>query len=355
MDKKTNLSDLKNIGLFKIFSNLDTQSAIVAAISISVLTFLVSGFSNLCNYIYWSAYFNKFNIPLSYIEEAIIPANNTKYILLMYIPAVIFIWLFLRAILHLCQKLTKKISELRAVNTLSKQIKSLLKWSSASVLIIIISGLFPFIFEIGKTDMLYIALSLYAETVIFVLWHISKATIGKRFSFSQKKYYSARIIFIFVSVYLVLGTVYFSGSLENYNSAGNQSLQIVYDSDTDYSKIDSDDKISSQLILFETKDYYYITDILVINPEEGALSVMMLGNDTYRFIDKVDCPVKTIYANLIGVGSSRNELTPAISSELFIITVTIFTVSFICLLSIPKKDEEDTKPSEINGTNTITE
>ena len=61
-------SQLNKIGLLKVFASMDTQSAIVAAVVISFITFLSAGFINLCNYIYWSAYFTKFNIPLSYID-----------------------------------------------------------------------------------------------------------------------------------------------------------------------------------------------------------------------------------------------------------------------------------------------
>lgn len=78
--------ELNKIGLFKIFSNMDTQSAVVAALVISIVTILATGFIDLCNYIYWSAYFASFNIPLSYIDQAIIHENGAKYLIVLLVP-----------------------------------------------------------------------------------------------------------------------------------------------------------------------------------------------------------------------------------------------------------------------------
>ena len=91
MKKESNGIALNRMGLFKIFSNMDTQSAIVAALAISFTTLLATGFIDLCNYVYWSAYFTKFNIPLAYIGEAIIHEDGTKYLAVLLIPLLVIV------------------------------------------------------------------------------------------------------------------------------------------------------------------------------------------------------------------------------------------------------------------------
>lgn len=108
--------------MIKIFSNLDTQSAIVAAIAISVITFLANGFIDLCNYIYWNAYFTKFNIPLSYINQAIIYENGMKYTAVLCIPLFFFAWYLLQMLQKLLLFFFKKRKEKRIDATQKKRI-----------------------------------------------------------------------------------------------------------------------------------------------------------------------------------------------------------------------------------------
>lgn len=121
-------SQLNKIGLLKVFASMDTQSAIVAAVVISFITFLSAGFINLCNYIYWSAYFTKFNIPLSYIDEAIIHENGIKYVAVLCIPLLLFFWWILNVIKKVTLRLWGKITK----NYKPVSLK-ILKWTSVFI------------------------------------------------------------------------------------------------------------------------------------------------------------------------------------------------------------------------------
>lgn len=335
MDDKNFYSKLNSIGLIKFFSDLDTQRAIVVAIMIPAMTFFVTVFSNLCNFIYWSAYFNRFNIPLTYIDEAIIPENNIKYIIILSVPVIVFIWLIFEVIKKIIIKVFVKIVE-NYKDKYAKRINFLKKLFSV-VGIFIIVPIFAFLIELEN----FIVLSLYVEFAIFVLWNISKRTIGKKYSFSKSKHYFVRLGCIFIIPYLIFGMVYCLGAYEGYSINGGQGLQIVYDLDTNYNNLNNENEISSQLILFETEDYFYVTDIIIRKNDQ--LQAIIYGTDTYRFIEKIDCPTKTIYAYLSYIGRNHNAILLDILPNVYVFALLIFSITAVVLLSIPKKKEGERK------------
>lgn len=335
MDNNNFYSKLNSIGLLKFFSDLDTQRAITVAVMIPTMTFFVTVFSNLCNFVYWSAYFNRFNIPLTYIDDAIIPENNIKYIIILSVPVIVFIWLIFESIKNTTIKVFFKIEE-KYKNKHIKMINFLKK--TFYILVIFISiTMFPFLVEMEN----FIVLSLYFEFVIFVLWNISKRTIGKKFSFSKSKYYSVRLSCIFTIIYLIFGAVYCFGAYEGYSIKGGQNLQIIYDSHTNYYNLNNEDEISSELILFETEDYFYVTDIIIRKNDQ--LQAIIYGTDSYRFIEKIDCPTKTIYAYLSYIGRNTNAILLNTLPNVYNFAVLIFAITIVALLSIPKKKEFETK------------
>ncbi len=330
--------ELNKIGLIKVFSNLDTQSAIVAAIAISVMTFLANGFIDLCNYIYWNAYFTKFNIPLTYINEAIVYENGMKYAAVLCIPLLVFVWWLLGALQKGIASAFRKIEAKRKPSAhkncaAEKAIKALF----AVLLTLCFIGVFLLLFAWSMENRWYLFFAFYTEFAIFVFWSGCKATLGKKFRFSKKFYYSIRIVGIFILIYLILGVVYFLGSYRNYQGSGIESLQIVNDSEINYYRLTEEDEIASQLVLFETEDTYYVTDVKIVGG--SSLKVQIWGSDTYRFIDKIDCSVKTIPAYLAYIGSNRNTLFSGMDFEYFLLT-TAFVLVFVPLVSIPKKEEK---------------
>ena len=335
--KKSSDFDLQKVGLIKIFSNLDTQSAIVAAIAISVITFLANGFIDLCNYIYWNAYFTKFNIPLSYINQAIIYENGMKYTAVLCIPLFFFVWY----LLQMLQKSLLFFLKKRKGTCTTTQKKRIADQVVKAILAILFTacfiGVFLPVFAWSMENRYYLFLAFYAEFVIFVFWTGCKATFGKRFSLSKKAYYAVRIVGTFLLIYLILGIVYFMGSYRNYRGSGIEGLQIVNDAEINYFQLTEQDEIDSQLVLFETEDTYYVTDVKIIGG--SSLKVQIWGSDTYRFIDKIGCSVKTIPAYLAYVGSNRGTLFNGMDFEYFLLTAA-FVLIFVPLISIPKKEEK---------------
>ena len=49
----SNNSEGRKIGFFKVFSHIDTQSAIVVALVISFGSFFVKYFIEVCSFVYW--------------------------------------------------------------------------------------------------------------------------------------------------------------------------------------------------------------------------------------------------------------------------------------------------------------
>ena len=336
MDKRNSDFGLNKIGLFKVFSNLDTQSAVIAAIVISLLTVLATGFMDLCNYIYWNAYFTSFNIPLAYIDEAIIHENGGKYLVALCVPVLVFIWWLLTVIRRALAKLCSKLKGKSFIPSSPYIVIPLKLFFIIFIGFCMVCVFFMLLGEITLSGQ-YILFVLYTEFFAFVVWSISKATIGRKASFSKKFYYIVRVIGILITVYLVLANVYFSGSMQNYGNRSTQSLQIVYDSEINYIALEEEDEIDSQLILFETEDYYYVTDVTVRGG--NVLRVKIWNNDSYRFISKIDCPVKTIYGNLFYVDEKPQNHIATNAYMGYVITSLAFGIAFILFLSIPKREE----------------
>jgi len=342
--KKNAELELKDMGLFKVIANLDTQSAVVAAVVISLMTALATGFISLCNYVYWSAYFNKFNIPLAYIDEAIIPENGTKYLAVLYIPLLLLVWWLLAVLKKGVVAAWGKIKA-KERKPLPPMLKGLGKGLGILYLVLFfLCAVYGFLSLLSWRGSYKLAvLLLYAEGVIFVLWSVCKAGLQKKFAFSGKAYYGIRIVALLVAVYLMLGHVYFAGSNSNYADAGLQSLQMVYDSNVNYYELEPNEELDSQLVLFETADYYYVADVKVVGGNYPT--VRLWGNDTYRFISKVDCSVKNLHAYFAYIGSNQQSFSDGVHIALVLLSVAaVFTA--VPLLSIPVRKKEEPAPTE---------
>ncbi len=333
MKKENSDLQLNKLGLFKIFSSLDTQSAIVAAVVISVSTFLASGFIDLCNYIYWNAYFTEFKIPMAYFDEAIIHEEGIKYVTVLCIPILILIWYFLgllkKGVKYTCSQINRLLRFKRLKHNLTYINKIL------AVCLFLMFALFSFygltVF-IRLRNIFYILL--YVEVVLFVFWNCSKMYFRRKFTFSKKNYYFVRIIGIAVMIYVILGNVYYSGSFQNYSRNSNQIVKLVNYAEDDYHS-SNQEEVQAQLVLLETADYYYVTDVIMTN--KAGLKVQVLNDDSYRFIDKVDCPVKSVYANLSYIrGRREDDIIDQTFGYFFAISL-VSIITFVALLSIPMK------------------
>ena len=208
----------------------------------------------------------------------------------------------------------------------------------------IISGLililvFPLLLTVGEIREHYVILILYLELIVFVLWSFFHSAFKNKCSISKRKYYIVRAVGAFILIYLILGGIYYSGSMENYGRDGFQDLQIIYDPEMNYYTLNGKNEISSQLVLLETAEYYYVTDIKVTLAD--GLNVQIWGDDSYRFISKIDCPVKNIYARVSYIGSRYEEPLLNKMFGAYAVLSLLFGVSYIPLLSIPMKKEED--------------
>lgn len=353
MDEKNTNSkyDLKQIGLIKVFSNLDTQSAIVAAIVISLITLVSSGFLNLCHYIYWSAYFSRFNIPLAYLEEAIIPTSGTRYTLILFIPIIIFVWWIMREIFTCAQKMINKIKTNRFLrndkkSTFSSSKLNIVIQRILCFLAVVISFLFflamwSFIVEAKGLNGIWLGINvIYMEIAFYFLLKISRACFGKFFSFSKKSYIVIRVIGVILVLYMILAEIYVAGNFDNYSN-GDQSVKIINDQTVDFHNLENDTEYDVNIVLFETADYYYVTDATV-KMTDNKRYFTVLDDDSYKFIEKKENPIKTVYGNLFTIGHrGNNTLDPNMDGYFFGILGSIFV--YVCLLGVPMKSEKYNK------------
>lgn len=349
MDEKNTNSkyDLKQIGLIKILSNLDTQSAVVAAIVISLITVVTSGFLNLCHYIYWSAYFSRFNIPLAYLEEAIIPTSGTKYTLILFIPVIIFVWWILGEIFACTQKAIGKIKTKRSLrhdkktafapSKLNIVIQRILCFFAVMISFLFFLAVWSFLVDAKGLNGIWSGINvIYLEIAFYFLMKISRACFGQMFSFSKKSYIVIRVIGVILVLYIILAEIYVAGNFDNYSN-GDQSVKIINDQTVDFHNLKNDTEYEVNIVLFETADYYYITDAkMKITDNKRYFTV--LDDDSYKFIDKKENPIKTVYGNLFTIGHrGNNTLDPNMDGYFFGILGLIFV--YVCLLGIPMKTE----------------
>lgn len=321
---------LQKTSLFKIFSSLDTQSAVVAAVVISVLTFLSAGFFDLCNYIYWSAYFTKFRIPLAYMDEAIIHENGIKYIAVLCVPAVLFVWWLLGVIRNVISIWMEKRRKDRR-KPIKKAAGSVLK--AIAGMVVFLGLIFLWDFEAS-----WIILVFYTEFAIFLWWSQCKGCVTEESSCPAKVYYTIRIVGVLVMIYVFLGGVYYAGSFANYSRDSAQSLQLINAENVNYYQLEQDKKVDAQLVLLETADYYYVTDVVVVKNTNG-LFVQIWNDDTYRFVDKIDRPVKSVFAWLSYIDGRDDEGNISKQFDAYVVVTFICIAVFVRLLSIPKEEK----------------
>lgn len=341
--------------MVKTMFNLDTRSAVTAAVVVSVITLLGAFFVDLCSYVYWSAYFTRFRIPLSYLEEAIIPENGLKYTVVLIIPAVVFIWWLMNCavngVIKFYIKLGEKRRAKRPIERKNSKAENVLRCVGWVVALLLCFAVFVLVFSnIGDIKERWMQIALVAEAAIFILWKSSKGFFGHLFKASKKVYILVRIVAVVLLAYVVLGGVYYSGSLDNYGGNYGQTLKIVNDPPVNTFQLTEDDKTTVQLVLLETTDYYYVTDA-ELKKADGMLCVSVWDKkDTYRFIEKTDRPIKTVYASLYVGRDADSSLSDKLLVP-YVIGTPILGVLFMGLLSIPKREDfEDDAETEAPDT-----
>ncbi|MBO5745538.1 MAG: hypothetical protein J6S13_00420 [Clostridia bacterium] len=347
--------------MVKNMFNLDTRSAVTAAVVVSVITLLGAFFVDLCSYVYWSAYFTRFRIPLSYLEEAIIPENGLKYTVVLIIPAVIFVWWLMNSAVNGVIKLYTKIGEKRRAKrpteNKSGKAENALRFFGWMVALLLCFAAFVMVFSnVGNLKDRWVKIALICEAAIFILWKASKGFFGHLFKASKKAYILVRIVAVLLLAYVVLGGVFYSGSLDNYGGNYGQTLKIVNDPPVNTLQLTEGDETTAQLVLLETTDYYYVTDA-DLKKADGMLCVSVWDKkDTYRFIEKTDRPIKTVYASLYVGRNSDSSLSDKLLVP-YIIGTPILGVLFMGLLSIPKRqdpdDDAETETEDTENENTI--
>ena len=345
-DSYTN-NEVEKIGLIRIFSNLDTQSAIVAALVISLGTILLNYFIKLCYFVYWRAYFDRFYIPLEYFDEAIIQETGTKYILFLFVPPVIFVWWCLGEFttvinskvvtkLKIQEKKIRFLDDNKLICKLVKFLLILSVYILFSFLLEIVVGCFWSIFG----NYYNIGTILFVEIILYIFIRICKRYFGVNYVFSKRRYYCVRIIGGIISVYLVLGAVFFVGHFSNSGSyIGTQGVRLVNESKDSFRDIKEGDVLEVKMVLLETEDYYYVANC-ELTKQNGNLELGLWSIDSYRFIDKLNCPILTKYVNFRYYNTRYNENAYELLFGMYFYCVFIFVFIFCCLLSVPanKKD-----------------
>lgn len=344
------------MGWSQIFSHIDTQSAIMAALVISVGTFLLKYLFELCEFIYWRSYFKRFYIPFEYFDEAIIPETGMKYIIILYVPVVVALWWCLNTISKAIHYLKKQEKISRMWEQTKEDFKFIKKWDRnkwyvkcINVVLIFCVYLVLFLLVLlamsyfwSKNEYYHIGLILFVEIIFYVFNRICRNYFGNYFSFSKNAYYFyVRIIGGVISIYLVLGCVFFVGSFSNSGAyLGEQGVRLVNESYNSFRDVKAGDKLDVKMVLLETEDYYYVTNAELEN-RNGRFCLNIWSVDTYRFIDKVDCPITTEYVSLWYYSTLYDENIHDLYFDIYFGSVFAFIFIIVCFLNIPVRKENE--------------
>ena len=333
-EKKQYENSQNSFGVIRQVFNLDTRSAIVAAVVVSVVTLAGAFLVDLCNYVYWYAYFTRFRIPMAYFEHAIIPESGLKYTIVMCIPVLLGFWWRMHTAVAKVKALWNSKPRTNKLRPWMNTFCRFACWFLALVLLLLTV---VFILEYSNRRILWWGFALLlVEVAVFILWTACRESFGYKFRFSGKTRTVICVIAAVLLLYGVLGGFYFSGSMENYVGDQGQSLKILSEPQIDTVGLEEKEEVSVQLVLLETEDHYYVTQAQ-LRKIDGAFYVRVWDRDTYRFVDKIDRPVSSIYASLWHIDASRGTSLDHLFTP-YMIATPILVLLFMCLLSIPKKE-----------------
>ena len=331
--KKSSLSQ-STASIISVLFNLDTQSAITAALFVSLFTVAGSFFIELCNYVYWYGYFERFHIPMAYFEEAIIPDRGFLYFVVICVPVVVLLWWPLRKLGVLVDKwVTEKYVEEEEL----RRRKTWVRILSIVILLALVCLEFFLLERVPKGIPYLLTVLLVLEAAAVIVLKYIKIEFGGNYKLSEKCYWTVRILAVLFLLYVILGAVYFSGQKDNYDEVVGQSLKIVNEPQINVSEMKNDEEIVIDLVLLETSDYYYVSQA-TLRVTDDELYIRVWDVDTYRFINKANCPVKSIYAQLPDSDSLTNT-----QSWLLVVYLTVSLICgiiFMYLFTLPKKENE---------------
>lgn len=341
-EEKQNGLSHSTASIFSVLFNLDTQSAITAALFVSLLTVASSFFVNLCNYVYWYAYFTRFQIPMAYFEEAIIPERGFLYAVAMCVPVALLWWWGMHKIAALFNRWFPE----KPMDAKKQRCRKFVLISFYVVILLALLGGGIFIPEILPEGVLYFLWTvLHIEIGLFVFQKIFRFILGYNYAVSEKTYLIIRVLAVLFLIYAILGGVFFAGQQENYSGNAGQSLKIVNDPQINVFEMENGEEMTIDLVLLETSDYYYVTQS-TLRKTDNALYMQVWDDDTYRFVNKIDHPVKSIYAQL-WYNNSGNQATMDTLHVLYIFAVAVGSIVFMGLFSLPKKERvRETPPRD---------
>ena len=330
-EEKQNGLSQSTASIISVLFNLDTQSAITAALFVSLFTIAGSFFIDLCNYVYWYGYFERFHIPMAYFEEAIIPDLGFLYMVAICVPLPLLWWWGL----HKLDVLVDKWINAKPVEGKKRRRRREI-WISILYIVIMLAliCLEFFLLEIVPEGVPYfLTAMLIVETAMFIILKYIKFDFGSNYKLSEKNYWIIRILAVLFLLYVILGAVYFSGQKDHYDEVVGQSLKIVNEPQINVSEMKNGEEIVIDLVLLETSDYYYVSQA-TLRITDDAPYIQVWDEDTYRFINKANCPVKSMYAQLSDSDSLTNTQSWLLALYLFV--SLICGVIFMYLFTLPK-------------------
>lgn len=331
--KQTDLTQSTST-IFRVLFNLDTQSAITAALFVSLLTVAGSFFIKLCNYVYWYPYFTRFRIPMAYFDDAIIPETGFVYTVAILVPIALLWWWGLRKLNTSFDKwLTARLP---ATEKRQRLRESLLTWICIAFMLILLF-LDIFLLEIVPEGFPYLLTGmLIVESGMFTGLQIFRLNLKHDYRISEKGYLVIRILAVMFLLYAILGGMYFSGHGENFWDIDTQVLKTVNEPRIDVTAMEDGEEVTVELVLLETADYYYVSHA-TLRKSGDSLYMQVWDDDTYRFIDKTDRPVKSVNAHLWQ--SDRDSQTVYDTLYLlYMILCILGGILFMGLFALPKKE-----------------
>lgn len=311
-----------------VLSDIETGGAIASAIVIAILSYGLKCFIELCEFIYWSAFFYRLNIPLQYLNDAIIASSGYRCILFLELPALILICIFF-------SKLDQFIKNKTGV------IPNLSLWDH-----ICIELVFGVCFVCG---VFFVAtwisdLKIYTTTPFFLIaffyarkW-MYQVTIGKRKKIAQRQRIIRISVMGMILLYLILIAIGIIGFEHDtrYSQGNNRALSIIRGIDFPKDEIVTVEDIEEDVlvVLFETDKYYYGIrgQIAEYNAIQDSSTWLNVYSTDYMLLDKNQILVEKVFSNrlrLVGINYPYLEYyNQIIIGYILLVIIFLYVLAF---------------------------
>lgn len=275
----------KNI-IFAMIRDLDAGKAIVAAIAVAAIGYLVNILTKLYMFAYWGAYFEFYNIPFEYFANTEVFSVNIYAVLISFLISIIYLFILSRY-----YKLLAKYDKRAPQNHQGYRIAVKIGRFGAVILLPAVCAFFFFVYLLILTDSGYgpIQFRVCTFSMIFTLLitifygvYILRTSYGrdkirKSIAFSVENLLPITTMVTTVLVFTLL-FVYLFGY-----------FQTIIDLDIPPAiSVEGEEDDRQYALLLNMKDAYFCIPVVYedFEGDENGDSFMHLKNDSYRIVPK---------------------------------------------------------------------